>query len=251
LSSCIADGVDGVRKAVREQLRLGADQIKVMISGGVTSPNDPLEHCQYSTDELTVIVEEAERWGKYVMGHAYTPEAIRHGLSCGVRSFEHANLIDETVAVEVAAAGAFVVPTLSTYAALAAERTTLALSDAMVAKLDQVLEAGQRAIDVCRAADVHLGFGTDLLGGMQSQQSNEFRLRGALQPAAEVLRSATSVNAALLQQEGVLGEVSVGACADIIVIDGNPLTDLSLLEGQGEHICLIMKGGQIYKNRLR
>jgi imidazolonepropionase-like amidohydrolase len=250
LSSCIADGVDEVRKAVREQLRLGADQIKVMISGGVTSPNDPLGHSQYSEAELTVIVEEAQRWGKYVMAHAYTAEAIQHGLNCRVRSFEHANLIDAATAASVASAGAFVVPTLSTYAALSAERASLALSDAMVAKLDHVLEAGQRAIDICKTANVQLGFGTDLLGEMQKQQSNEFRLRGALQPAVDVLRSATSVNAALLQQKGVLGEISVGACADIIVVDGNPLNQLSLLEGQGEHICVIMKGGSIYKNTL-
>ena len=249
LVSRIADGVDEVRRATRDELRNGVDQIKVMVSGGVSSPNDPLENCQYSSGELRAIVEEARSWKTYVMAHAYTGDAIRHAISCGVRSIEHANLIDAEAAALAGRKGVFVVPTLTTYDVLDRLGPQEGLSSAMLDKLARVREAGLQAIELCREAGVRLGFGTDLLGAAHSAQSREFRIRSEIEPLHEVIASATRVNAEILGRED-LGVIREGAVADLLVVDGDPLSDVSMLEGQGEHLALIMKCGRIFKDRL-
>lgn len=242
----VADGVDQVRHAARDELRKGADQLKVMVSGGVASPNDPLEGRQYSTDELCAIVEEAAARGTYVMAHAYTGDAIRHALNCGVRTIEHANLIDEEAAALAAAKSAFVVPTLVTYDTLGRLGVREGLSKGVLQKLARVRDAGLRAIEICRRAGVRLGFGTDLLGVAHAEQGREFALRSEVEPVHEVIASATRVNAQILGREDV-GVVAAGAVADLIVVDGNPLADVSLLAGQGRHLTLIIQRGVICK----
>ncbi len=242
----IADGVDEVRRAAREELRRGANQLKVMVSGGVSSPNDPLESRQYSIEELRAIVEEASARGTYVMAHAYTGEAIRRALDCGVRTFEHANLIDEDTAARVASKNAFVVPTLVTYEALERLGVAAHLEPVVLEKLARVRQAGLRAIEICKRAGVRLGFGTDLLGMAHGEQSREFRLRGEVEPPHEVIASATRINAEILRRDD-LGVIRAGAVADLIAVAGNSLADLSLLEGQGRHLTLIMKAGMVYK----
>ena len=250
-TSQVADGVDEVRKAVREELRKGADQIKIMVSGGVSSPHDPLECDQYSAEEIRVIVAEAQRRGTYVMAHAYGASAIRMALECGVRSIEHGNLIDEAAAELAAERGAFVVPTLVTYAVLTDTAAASGWSDEMLAKLERVQEAGLNSIRICRAKGVKLGFGTDLLGDSFDQQSREFLIRAEVESPREIIRSATKINAQILQREGDLGVIAEGATADILVLDGNPLDDLTVLtNGQGQHIPVIMKAGRLYKNEL-
>lgn len=243
----IADGVDQVRLAARDELRKGADQLKVMVSGGVASPLDPLESRQYSAEELRTIVEEASARDTYVMAHAYTAEAIRRAVECGVRTLEHANLIDEDAARQVAAAQAFVVPTLVTYDALERLGVGAGLESVVLEKLARVRQAGLRAIEICKRAGVQLGFGTDLLGRAHPEQSREFRLRSEVEPLHEVIASATRVNAQILGRDD-LGVVRPGAVADLIVVDGNPLDDVSLLEGQGRHLALIMKAGVIHRH---
>jgi imidazolonepropionase-like amidohydrolase len=242
----VADGVDQVRHAARDELRKGADQLKVMVSGGVASPNDPLEGRQYSAEELRAIVEEAAARGTYVMAHAYTGDAIRHAVNCGVRTIEHANLIDEGAATLVAAKSAFVVPTLVTYDALGRLGAEAGLSSKVLQKLARVRDAGLRAIETCRHAGVRLGFGTDLLGVAHSEQSREFMLRSEVEPVHEVIASATRVNAQILGRED-LGVVAAGAIADLIAVDGNPLSDVSLLVDQGRHLRLIIQHGRICK----
>jgi imidazolonepropionase-like amidohydrolase len=250
MTSRIADGVDQVRHAVRDEMRKGADQIKVMVSGGVASPNDPLESCQYSAEELTAIVEEAGRWGTYVLAHAYTPQAITHAISCGVRSIEHANLIDVPAARLVADKGAYVVPTLVTYDALARLGEKLGMTPAMLEKLKIVRQAGLSSLEICRDAGVKLGFGTDLLGDTHEDQSREFLIRAEVQKPHEVIASATRISAEILGQQGRLGTITAGAIADLLVIDGNPLDDLGLLQDQGRHMPIIMKAGRLHKNLL-
>jgi imidazolonepropionase-like amidohydrolase len=233
---------------VREQLRNGAHQIKVMASGGVASPSDPLEGTQYSVEEMTAIVEEARAARTYVMAHAYSPESIIRAIRCGVRSIEHGNLLDAEAAAVMLEHDAFLVPTLATYDALHRNAERLGWSRDMLDKLDRVRRQGVEAIRIARDAGVRIGFGTDLLGEMHADQSLEFTLRAPAMPAAEILRSATAVNAELIGRQGVLGVIAPGAMADLIVVDGDPLQDLALLQGQGEHLRMIMKAGRLYKD---
>lgn len=249
-TSRIADGIDDVRKAVREELRKGADQIKIMVSGGVSSPYDPLDRNQYSPSEISVIVEEAERRGTYVMAHAYSAEAIRVAIECGVRTIEHGNMIDEETAYLAAERGVFLVPTLTTYEVLADTASDSGWSAEMLDKLERVREAGLESIRICRQAGVQLGFGTDLLGDSFNHQSREFIIRSRVESPAQILTSATRVNAEILRQSGELGIIVPRALADLILLDRNPLDDLAALQDQGQHINLIIKGGIVFKRRL-
>jgi len=245
----IADGVDECRRAARDELRKGATQIKIMASGGVASPYDPIWNLQYSDDEMHAIVEEARAWHTYVLAHAYTPEAIRRSIANGVRSIEHANLIDAPTAATIAQADAFVVPTLVTYDALYRFGRDLGIAEVSIAKLGDVREAGLRSLEILQRAGVKIGYGTDLLGAMHKYQSREFVIRAEAMAPFDVIRSATIVNAELLNRSGELGIVAPGACADLIVVDGDPLRDISVLDGQGEHLTVIMKDGVLHKCR--
>lgn len=250
LLGTIADGVGEVRKATREQLRGGAHQIKIMAGGGVASPTDPIDGTQFSLEEMRAICEEAEAANTYAMAHAYSPRAITRAVRAGVRSIEHGNLLDEDSARAMAEEGAWLVATLATYEALAQDGELLGWSAAMLAKLDRVKDHGVRALRVAKAMGVPIGFGTDLLGHMHDRQSNEFALRLPAMSAAEIIQSATSVNARLMGQEGRLGVIARGALADLIVVDGDPTADPSLLAGQGERLLAIVKGGVFEKNAL-
>ena len=243
----VADGITDVRRAAREELRRGATQIKIMGSGGVSSPSDPIGNLQYSEEEIRAIVWEAYSWGTYVMAHVYTPEAIRRCVEFGVRSIEHANLIDAETAAFAAGRGAFVVPTLATYESLSRRGAALGLPRVSLDKLGAVSEAGVASLEVLRNAGVRMGFGTDLLGAMHEDQLTEFEIRARVLPNVEVLRQATSLNAELLGRSGELGAVAAGALADLVVVDGDPVADIGVLSGQGESVVLVMKGGRIFK----
>lgn len=246
----IADGVDEVRRAIRAELKRGAHAIKIMASGGVASPSDPIWTLQYSDEEIATAVWETRAWRTYVVAHAYTPEAITRAVSLGVRSIEHANLIDEPTARLMAERGAFAVPTLVTYDALDKDGPALGLPKESQEKLKVVRAAGLRSLEILKAAGVRTGFGTDLLAEMHRRQSDEFVIRREVLTAAEILAQATSGNAALLNRAGELGTVARGAVADLIVVDGDPLRDIGVLTGQGERIPLVMLAGAIRRNRL-
>ncbi|HVL57890.1 MAG TPA: amidohydrolase family protein [Burkholderiaceae bacterium] len=250
LLSSIADGVTEVRRAAREQLRNGARQIKIMAGGGVASPTDPIDGTQYSLEELRAVCEEAEAANTYVMAHAYSPRSIVRAVQAGVRSIEHGNLLDEASAKAMAGHGAFLVATLATYDALSREAGRLGWPQNMIDKLDRVKSQGVEALRIARAAGVPIGYGTDLLGHMHDEQSNEFSLRLPAMSAAEILQSATSVNARLIGEEGRLGVIAPGALADLLVVDGDPTEDVGRLQHQGAHLAAIMKGGRFVKNRL-
>ena len=217
----IADGVAECRRAARDELRKGATQIKIMASGGVASPYDPVWNLQYSEEEVRAIVEEARGWHTYVMAHAYSPEAIRRSIDFGVRSIEHGNLIDRATAEHVAGADAFVVPTLVTFDAMHRFGRELGFPEVSLAKLGDVREAGLRSLEILQAAGVRTGFGTDLLGPMHRHQSREFVIRAEAMAPFDIIRSATTVNAELLNRGGELGVIVPGARADLIAIDGN------------------------------
>jgi imidazolonepropionase-like amidohydrolase len=246
----IADGVGQVRRAAREQLRTGSHQIKVMAGGGVSSPTDPIDGSQYSLEELRAICEEAENANTYVMAHAYSPRSIARAVQSGVRSIEHGNLLDEASAREMKRHGAWLVPTLVTYDSLAREGEKLGWPDVMLVKLERVRQAGLESLRIARAEGVPIGFGTDLLGPMHDDQSNEFSIRLGAMSAVEVLQSATSVNARLIGREGQLGVIARGAVADLLVVDGDPTQDVTLLQQQGARMPVVMKAGRFVRNRL-
>jgi len=246
----VVDGVDAVRRAVREELQMGADQIKIMASGGVASPTDPVGAFGYSEDEIRAIVEEASGRGTYVMAHAYTAAAIARAVRCGVRTIEHGNLVDAPTAALMAELGAYAVPTLVTYDALANEGESFGLPKESVAKVADVREAGLRSLEIYRKAGVKMGFGSDLLGESQRLQSDEFRLRADVLSPAEAIASATVVGAEVLGMPDRLGRLVPGALADILVVDGNPLRDVECLLGQGERIPLVMKEGVVQFDEL-
>src|SRR5690348_2296029 len=247
--SRIADGVAECRRAARDELRKGATQIKILASGGVASPYDPIWNLQYSEAEVRAIVEEAHAWRTYVIAHAYSPEAIRRSIDFGVRSIEHANLIDRATAEHVAGADAFVVPTLVTYDALHRHGREFGFPEVSMGKLGEVREAGLRSLEILQEAGLKIGFGTDLLGPMHRYQSREFVIRAEAMTPFDIIRSATVVNAELLDRAGELGVVAPGARGDLIAVEGNPLADISLLDGHGEHITHIMKNGVFYKRQ--
>jgi imidazolonepropionase-like amidohydrolase len=246
----VADGVAEVRRAAREQLRRGAHHVKVMLSGGVASPTDRIDSTQYSMEELRAVVEEARAANRYVTGHAYTAAAVNRGLEAGVGCIEHGNLMDASSVELFRSTGAFYVPTLATYAALAAEGLEQGMPAAQHAKVFEVLDAGLGALELAHRAGLPIVYGTDLLGGMHRRQLTELTLRSQVQPAAEVLRSATTVAARLLRLEGRVGVVAPGAWADLLVVDGNPLEDLEVLTDPARNLRLVMAAGRIHRNDL-
>ena len=238
-----------MRKAAREELRSGIAQLKLMAGGGVASPSDPIWMPQYSEEELRAAVEEAAAWRTYAMAHAYVPEAIGRAVRAGVRSIEHGNLIDAESAELMARRGAFLVPTLVTYERIAAVGRALRFPEASLRKLHDVIAAGLTSLEIAARAGVPIGYGTDLLGETHDHQSEELLIRARVQRPAEVLRSATLVNAELLRRSGELGVLAPGAFADLLLVDGDPLRDLSLLTGQGRHLALIARGGELVVDR--
>ena len=242
--SCeVVDGVDPLRRAVRERFRRGAHAIKIMASGGVISLSDPIRVPQYSAEEIRAVTSEADRRGSYVAAHAYSPEAIRHAVDNGVRSIEHGNLLDAATAEAMAAAGAYLVPTLATYEAMDRRGAELGMPDVAQAKNREVLQSGRVAIELAHAAGVPVGFGTDLMGRLEEEQLNGLRLQTEVDGVLTTLRAATSVNADLLGRPD-LGRIRPGAQGDLLVVDGDPLDDPSMLWGDPARRTVI-QGGDI------
>jgi imidazolonepropionase-like amidohydrolase len=246
----IADGADAVRRAVREELRRGASHIKIMASGGVASPTDPLDRCQYSDGEIRAAVEEADRAGSYVAAHCHPKEAVRRAAELGVKSIEHATLIDRDTAEFVAERGSFTVPTMAIIMGLVEEGEKLGFPPVSMDKLRRVADFALSSLEIMKRAGVKMGLGTDLLGALHVRQSTEFTLRAKALPAIDVLRSACVVNADLLGQSGQLGCIREAAAADLLVLDGNPLEDISVLGSGGDRIPVIMKDGRFHKRTI-
>ena len=246
----VSDGVTEVRRSAREQMRQGADHIKIMMSGGVASPFDPLTSLQFSMEEARAAVEEAEAFGRYTCAHAYTPEAITRAANAGVRTIEHGNLIDEASAKLMASKNMFLVANLVAYYAMRERAEEFGMTRDMLDKNDMVIDGALRSLEICKRAGVPVAYGSDLLGQLQVDQSREFLLRREVLEPIDIIRSATTVGAQVVRMEGKIGTVQEGAFADLILVNGNPLKDLGVLQNQGRDIHLIMKAGHIHKNTL-
>ena len=248
MTHSVADGPDEVRRAVREELRRGADQIKVMAGGGVMSPTDQLESVQYSLDELRAAVAAATASGSYVLAHAYTAGAIEVCVAAGVRSIEHGNLLDDRAAALMAEAGTFLVPTLVTYEKLYEQGAELGIPAANLDKLSRITDAGLTSLRIAQAAGVRIGSGSDLLGPMRRFQGREIALQADALGAAAAIIAATRTNAELLGIAADTGTIEAGKAADLIAVEGDPLAAPGLLAEPGR-FRMIMRGGRIHLDR--
>jgi len=239
----VVDGVENLRVAVRERLRTGAHAIKIMASGGVVSLTDPIHVPQYSPEEIRVVAEEATRRGSYVAAHAYSPEAIVHAVTNGVRSVEHGNLMDYQTAKVMAEHDAVLVPTLVTYLAMAERGKDLGMAPVALEKNAQVLESGKVAIEHAARAGVLIGFGTDLMGDLESEQLRGLQVQHEVQGTLELLRSVTSRNAAIIRDDRY-GRIVPGARGDLVILGGDPFTTPTVL-WKGDGGRRVVKGGLV------
>ena len=246
----VVDGVPEMRKACRDELRKGAHFIKIMASGGISSPTDRIGNTQFAIEEITAAVEEAEASQTYVAAHTYTARAANRALECGVKSIEHGNLIDDSTIDLILEKDAFLVPTMSTHEVLAAEGVAAGMTQSMCDKVSEVAEAGHRTHAHAHSRGVKMVFGTDLLGPMHRHQLLEFKIRSEFQTPAEIIRSATLTAAQLFQMEGEIGEVVIGARADLIAVKGNPLEDILILQTPDKHLTFICKDGVIFREAI-
>ncbi|MGM9490129.1 amidohydrolase family protein [Ideonella sp. YS5] len=243
----IADGMDAVLRATREELRQGAHCIKIMGSGGVASPTDPIWMNQYREDEIRAIVNECTERRTYVSAHCHPASAVRRCVEFGVRCIEHGTLIDDDTASFVAERGAFIVPTLSIIFALVEQGRALGFPPQSQAKVEQVFEQAISGLEAMRRAGVKLAYGTDLLGSTYTDQCREFTLRSRVFTPLEILRQATSTAAELLMMDGRIGCIAPGAEADLLLVDGDPLADIGLLAADGRHLRAIVRAGELVK----
>ncbi|KAK4631521.1 hypothetical protein CLAFUW4_03436 [Fulvia fulva] len=246
----IADGVEQYLHAAREELRQGADFIKIMVSGGVVSPTDKLTSLQYTPEEIRAFTKVASDSGTWVTEHAYRPAAIRNAVENGVLGIEHGNLIDEPTAKLMAEKGAYLTPTLVAYETMASKDFPGFLPPSIATENIQVLEAGLKSIQIADAAGVTMCYGSDLLGPLQIRQTGEFVLRRkAGLSALKVLQSATVNAAKMLRHEDKLGRVKEGAMADLLILNANPLEDISVLDRPERHLLAVFKDGRCLHSR--
>lgn len=254
-AAMIADSPDEVRVRVREQLLQGASQIKLTAGGGVASPHSPLDASTFTEAELRAAVEAAENWGTYVTVHAYTPVAIQRAIAAGVKCIEHAHLMDETTARLIAEKGVW----LSTQPFHDNIGDAFPPGSVERAKAMQVLAGTDTTYKLARKYKIKTAFGTDILfsQALAQQQGTLLAKLATWYTPAEALAMATGTNAELLALSGErnpypgkLGVIEEGALADLLLVDGDPIADIKLIEDPEKNFIVIMKDGVIYKNRL-
>ena len=251
MNGVICDGVDAVRWAAREQLRQGADFVKVMAGGGAMSPSDEIDTSQYSLDELQAIVWEAESAGKYVSAHCYSDRSILNSVAAGIRTIEHGNLMTDKAAQAIKKAGAYLVPTIVTYEMISQMGPKLGVPENNVRKINEAREKAFNALTIAKRAGCTIASGSDLLGPMQVYKGMELELQARVLGPMGAIVATTKTNAEMLKQEKNLGTVEAGKLADLILVDGDPLKDIALFQKYQEKILVIMQGGKLYKNLLK
>jgi imidazolonepropionase-like amidohydrolase len=240
----VADGADQVRWAAREVLRAGADQVKVMASGGCASHGDDVTDVQFTRDEIAAAVHEAGARGRPVLAHAYNPDAIANAVRAGVRSIEHGNLIDEATAALMAEHGTYLVPTIATYRLLSRDGADMGMTPDQVGQIDTVLAAADTSLRIAMAAGVRIGSGSDVLGRHQPCKALELELQAAVMGPLAAIRAATAVNAELIGRGDDLGVVAAGRVADLLLVDGDPAGDIAVLQAPGA-VHAVLQGGRM------
>ncbi len=248
ICAVIADGVDEVRRAAREQLRRGVDFIKIMAGGGAASPSDELDTSQYSLEEMQAAVFEAESAGKYVAAHCYSDRGIKLCCRAGVRTIEHCNLMTESSAQAMKEAGATMVPTMATYYMTAKLAPELGLDANFVRKMKQALDGAETSLAIACAKGLKIGSGSDCLGPMQVYKGMELALQARVMGPMAALVAATRTNAEILDQGDRLGTLEAGKLADLILVKGDPLKDMSLFQNYRDNLTLIIQDGRMVKN---
>ncbi|OQV08924.1 hypothetical protein CLAIMM_13131 [Cladophialophora immunda] len=249
LSCRTVDGVPECLKFTREELRLGSDFIKIMAGGGVSSPRGGLGDIEFTEDEIKAITTVASNAGTFVTAHAYTPAVIQHAVNCGVLGIEHGNFLDKATAELMAQKGVYLTPTLVSYAAASMPEFGGFVSPESRAKLNNTLESGLRAVKLAKEAGVTICFGTDLLGPMHFAQTKEFELRKTVQTALEIIQSATIHAARMMRRQGSVGRVAPGFVADLLILNANPLEDITILDRPEKHLLAVFKDGRVVSSR--
>ena len=254
-----ADGVPEVRKAVREALRSGASQIKIMASGSITGAHDPLDVTEFTPDEMRAIVQEAKKWGTYAMAHAYSDDAVRTAVEAGVMSIEHGLMASPETLKMMKKKGVWLSTQCLNYSKNA-EDFGVEMPANIAAKFNEAKKSAERVFRLAKKYGLKMAWGTDTFGSLEVQdtQSQELTCRKKYFSDFEILRQATSLNGELLAlagkrspyPDGKLGVIEEGAYADLLIVDGNPLEDIAVLTRPEQTLRLIMKDGKIYKNTL-
>ncbi len=251
----IADGVPEVLKATREQMRMGASQIKIATAGGIAE-GDPLDIVEWTAEELQACTNAAADWGTYVMTHTYTKEGVLRAIENGVKCIEHGNLVDEKTLKLMKRKGIWLSPQVMVF-----KNEIKGLNEEQKKKYDAVTEGTETLFAMVKKIGYEkLAFGTDIVTDPKTllRMNEEFVWRTKWFTPAEILRQATSVNAELMALSGKrnpypgkLGVIEEGAYADILLINGDPLKDIKILTNSEENIAMIMKDGKIYKNTVK
>ncbi|KAJ7075408.1 hypothetical protein B0H15DRAFT_866829 [Mycena belliarum] len=247
----VADGVPQVLKATREELKAGADFIKIMVGGGVASETDAIETVQYTAEEIRAITTTCTQMGgKMTTAHAYTVDAIRHAIDNGVSGIEHGNLMDSATAKLMAAKGIYLTPTLSCYGIMVRPPFEDFLPPDGKVKNAQVMAQGLECLRIAHEAGVTICYGSDLLTSLHALQTEEFAVRAGVLPSPAILKHATTNAARMLGKSSLVGTVSAGAYADLLVLNANPLEDITVLDRPEDHLLAVMKQGRVVSSRV-
>ena len=250
----VANGVDQVTVAARQQLFLGATQIKIAVAGGVSSFTDPLYVVEYSPEEIRAAVAAAKDYGTYVMAHSHSPQGVIRAVENGVLSIEHGSLLNEEAAQLMAEKGVVFVPSVQVLAQLKPIYT----DPIRKAKLQEAMEGTSNAMKAAKEHGVLVGFGTDLLFSYEGRkdQLKDLGLRKQWFTSAEIMIQATGNGGKIVAMcgkrnpYGKVGVIEEGAMADLLIYSENPLDDVSIVEDYENNLELIVKDGKVYKNTL-
>lgn len=256
--SVFADGPDEVRAAIRRELRKGSSFIKLMIGGGLSSSYDPLDVTTFSKEEIEAAVDETRRWGTYATAHVYNDESINLALDAGMRTFEHMHFASEETVKRMKDLGMTVGTQIAIVDGLGSNPNFTTASQIEKAKFME--ENGAKVFNLMREIGLPIGFGVDGFGSLAGFQFNSYAIgvRKNFFSSPEILEQIYANNVTLLEmtgerlpyRDGPLGEISAGAYADLLIVQGNPLRDVSILGDYENNLKLVMKDGVVYKNVL-
>ncbi|CZS99646.1 hypothetical protein WAI453_002400 [Rhynchosporium graminicola] len=247
--SFICDGVPECLRAARENIRTGSDFLKIMGGGGVCSPTDRIDNVQFTSEEIKAITTVARNSQTYVTSHAYTPQSIRQAMENGVMGIEHGNMIDKETAELMVEKGAYLTPTLVTYTSMNDEAFAGYMPPEAMEKNAEVYEKGLEGLKIAYDAGVNMCYGSDLLGHLGVTQLDEFIIRSKVLPPLAILRSATVTPAKMMGQDNFLGQIKQGFAADLLVLNTNPLDDITVLAQPEKHLLAVIKDGRVCMSR--